>query len=405
MEITNKQARNFLLAYQGLQSQEKLQGKKGILDYIHRVGCIQYDPLNIVGHNPELVLQARIAGFRPEMLRDLLYNDRKLVDGWDKMMSIYPVEDWPYFQRWRMAARRDSSKSAEMVQSVLGYIRAEIEARGPLSSLDLKISEVVDWDWAQSRLARAALESMYFWGELVVHHRVHTRKFYDFAHRLLSAEILQAPDPNQTEEQYHDWHVHRRIGSVGLLWDRSGEAWLISAIKSKERKAALKRLLDQGTVAQTQVTGIKEPFYMSSQDLPLLEKALTMESPSPKARIMAPLDNLLWDRRMLKQIFGFEYIWEVYVPPDKRRYGYYVLPILYGDRFIARFEPGYDKKIGVFTIKNWWWEDGGVVTEQLIAELVECFRRFLHYLDANHLRVEPQVREQTSLDWLESHFS
>jgi hypothetical protein len=91
------------------------------------------------------------------------------------MMSIYWVEDWPYFQRWREAARRSSRKSAEAVRSVLDQVRAAIEERGPLSSMDLEMGEMVDWDWAQSRLSRAALESMYFWGELVIHHKVHTQ--------------------------------------------------------------------------------------------------------------------------------------------------------------------------------------------------------------------------------------
>jgi len=408
MHITRRQARRYLLAYQGLWPPDEFQDKAGILAYIRRVGCIQFDPLNIVGHNHELALQARVEGFRPEMLRELLYEDRKLLDGWDKNMSIYCVEDWPYFQRWRDATRRSSSKSAEMVQSVLAQVRAAFEERGPLSSLDLEMDELVDGDWdrAPSRLARAALESLYSWGELVVHHRVHTRKVYDFTHRCLPEELLQAPDPNITEEQYHDWYVLRRIGSIGLLWNRSGEAWLgMYAIKSQERKAALRRLLDRGEIGETQVEGIQEPFYFRIQDKSTLDRALEMSEPPPQAVVMAPLDNLLWDRRMLQQLFDFEYRWEVYVPADKRRFGYYVLPVIYGDRFIARFEPGQVKKRGVLTIKNWWWEPGITLSEPMKFDLVQCFRRFLDYLGANHLEVDRQAQERASLQWLESSLS
>ena len=103
MQITRKQARRFLLGHQGLQPPHQYLGKPGILEYIRRVGCIQYDPLNIVGHNPELVLQSRVAGFRPDMLKELLYEDRLLLDGWDKQMSIYCLADWPYLRRWREA--------------------------------------------------------------------------------------------------------------------------------------------------------------------------------------------------------------------------------------------------------------------------------------------------------------
>jgi uncharacterized protein len=404
MEISKQQARRFLLVYQGLWSHEKYIGKSGIMDYMRKVGCIQYDPLNIVGHNPELVLQARVAGFRPHFLQELLYQDRQLIDGFDKVMSIYPVEDWPYFRRWREASRNDTSQSAEMVNSVLDLVRKEIETRGPLCSLDLNLPEVVDWDWAQSRLARAVLESMYFWGELVVHHRVHTRKYYDFAHRHLPSKILQAPDPNPSDESYQDWYVHRRIGSVGLLWDRSGEAWYIHSIKTKERKAALRRLLAQKKVFETQVTGINYPFYLRSQYLPIFEDSQKEDKSQPTVRIIAPLDNLIWDRRMLKLIFDFEYTWEVYVPASKRRYGYYVLPILYDDRFIARFEPGFDKKTAVLTIKNWWWEDEVEFTDQMKADLTDCIKRFMGYLEAKELALDRQAREAANLHWLVNQF-
>jgi len=406
MHISKAHARRFLLAYQGLWPPDAFQGKPGILDYIRRVGCIQFDPLNIAGHNPELVLQARVEGFRPAMLKELLYEERKLIDGWDKMMSIYCVEDWPYFRRWREAARRSSGNSAEAIRSVLPQVRAALEAGGPLSSRDLEMDEIVDWDWAQSRLARAVLESMYFWGELVVHHKVHTRKVYDFAHRCLPEGLLQAPDPNETEEQYQDWYVQRRIGSVGLLWNRAGEAWLsMHAIKSKERKTAQERLIEQEKIGQAQVAGIAEPFYFRSQDKPWLDRTLERDEPSPRAVVMAPLDNLLWDRRMLKELFDFDYRWEVYVPADKRRYGYYVLPVLHGDRLIARFEPGNDKKRGLLTIKNWWWEAGIDPSEGMKADLVGCFRRFLEYLGVERLQVDAQARERAGLEWLGTSLS
>ena len=95
LTLTNQQARRFILARQGLWPPYELEGKSGVLSYIRRVGCIQFDPLNIVGRNPELVLQARVSDFRPAMLEELLYEDWKLLDGWDKNMSIYCVEDWP----------------------------------------------------------------------------------------------------------------------------------------------------------------------------------------------------------------------------------------------------------------------------------------------------------------------
>jgi uncharacterized protein YcaQ len=403
LTISKQQARRFLLAHQGLWPAQNVEGKAGVLETIRRVGCIQFDPLNIVGRNPDLVLQARIAGFRPAMLQELLYDDRKLLDGWDKNMSIYPMEDWPYFQRRRDAAMRRLGESPGPVRSILPKARQAIKERGPLSSIDLDFNQTIDWSWAPTRLARAVLESMYFWGELVIHHKVNTRKVYDFANRHIAAELLSASDPNVTEEQFHDWYVLRRIGSVGLLWNKAGDAWLgMSGIKSKQRTAALERLLEQGKISKLHVEDVTLPLYMRSEDRATLNETLESSASSARAVILAPLDNLLWDRRFVEQLFDFSYVWEVYKPVSERRYGYYVLPILYGDRFVARFDPGHDKKSGVLIIKNWWWEPGVKQSKRMQLELVRCFKRFLSFLGADQLRIDGQCKEQEGLEWLES---
>ena len=156
------------------------------------------------------------------------------------------------------------------------------------------------------------------------------------------------------EEQYHDWTIKRRIGGIGLLWNRAGDAWLgIRSIKSAQRQAALERLVKRGEVLEVSIEGIRWPCYMRSADRPALERALDAHEPPPHAAILAPLDNLIWDRRYLHELFGFEYLWEVYKPVAERRWGYYVLPVLYGDRFVARFEPGRDKSSEALTIQNW----------------------------------------------------
>lgn len=401
MEMTKRQARRFLLAHQGLWPPYELEGKSGVIETLRRVGCIQFDPLDIVGRNPELVLQARVSDFRPVMLRELLYEDRKLLDGWDKNMSIYGVADWPYFRRRRESALRYYGESSRPATAILPQIRKAIEERGPLSSIDLDFDQTVDWSWAPTRIARAALESMYSWGELIVHHKVHTRKVYDFASRHIPEKLLSATDPNETEEQYHDWRVLRRIGGVGLLWGKSGDAWLgIPGIKSKERTAVLTRLLEQGKVVEVRVEGIGPPFYMRSEDKPRLSQTLDSDSPSPRATVMAPLDNLLWDRRLAKELFDFDYVWEVYKPVAERRWGYYVLPILYGDRFVARFEPGRDKESGALMIKNWWWESGIIPSKRMRSALRRCFKRFLRYLGTDALRMDSKSAEQADLDGL-----
>jgi uncharacterized protein YcaQ len=381
LTITKQQARRFLLAHQGLMPPHGLEGKSGALDFIRRVGCIQFDPLNIAGRNAELVLQARVSDFRPAMLEELLYEDRKLLDGWDKNMSIYSVEDWPYFHRLREASKRHPRRSSEAVKEIVPQTRKAIGDRGPLSSLDLDFDQTVDWSWAPTRLARAVLESMYTWGELIVHHKVNTRKVYDFANCHLPETLLSASDPNKTEEQFHDWYLLRRIGGVGLLWDKAGDAWLgMHGMKSRERKEAFSRLLERGKITEVRVDGVKLPLYMRTEDTITLNRTLGSAIPRPRAVILAPLDNLLWDRRFVEQLFGFSYKWEVYKPVEERRYGYYVLPIMYGD---------------------WWWESGIKQSARLRTELRRCIKRFMGFLGADNLQIDSEAAKKAGLDWLD----
>ncbi len=396
MTITKTQARRFLLAHQGLGPPQGLTGKEGILDHIRRVGCIQFDPLNIAGRNADLVLQARIAEFRPAMLSELLYQDRRLLDGWDKNMSIYGLEDWPFFERRREAARRSPRRTADAIQAILPAVREAITERGPLSSLDLDFNQTIDWSWAPTRLARAALESMYTWGELIIHHKVNTRKVYDFAEHHIPRPLLTRADPNPTEEEFHDWYVLRRMGGIGLVWEKAGDAWLgMYDIRSPERKAAISRLLEQGKITEVRISGIPTPLYMRSEDRPGLAGIMETDPPRPRAAILAPLDNLLWDRRLVQELFDFEYKWEVYKPVAERRFGYYVLPILYGDRFVARFEPVRDTKSNSLLIKNWWWEEGVKQSARMHAELQRCIKRFMNFLEVDELRVHEQAGSMT----------
>jgi len=402
MHLTLEHARRFLLIHHHLYPPRSLSGKQAVLDYIRKVGCIQFDPINVVGQNPDLVLQSRVADFTPAMLRELLYQDRQLLDGWDKNMSIYSLADWPYFARGRENARKGFGKSPAAVEAVMPQIRAALEERGPLSSIDIQLGQTVDWSWAPTSLSRAAMETMYFTGELVIHHKVNTRRIYDFAHRHLPADLLAAPDPNPTTEEYHDWYVLRRMGSIGMLWDRAGEAFLgVREIKTPQRQAALARLLAAGKILEVSVEGITVPMYLRAEDLPTLERALEPAEVEPRAAILAPLDNLMWERKQLKAIFGFDYVWEVYKPLDQCKYGYYVLPILYGDRFIARFEPGQDKKRKALLVKNWWWEPDVEITPAVQSALRECFACFAAYLGAERLEVQAEASDREGLGFLQ----
>jgi uncharacterized protein len=400
INLTKTEARRFILAHQHLWPPRSLKGEEGALSFLGRVRCIQYDPLNIVGHNHQLVMQSRVSAFTPSMLDKLLYEKRALVEGWDKQMSLYPLEDWPCFQRRRAASRHMRIKDGGGAERILSDVFAEIRTRGPLSSIDLEHNEKVPWPWGPARVSRAALESLFWRGDLVIHHRVHTRRFYDLAERHIPREILSEPDPHASAEAYHDWHILRRLRGIGLLWARSGEAWLeIIGAKTAERQRSLTRLHESGKVFTVKVEGLDLPLYMAAEDKPLLDRVGEARSPLPQAAIIAPLDNLLWDRSLVRALFGFDYVWEVYKPVPERRFGYYVLPILCGDRFIARFEPGWTED-GALLVKNWWWEQDVKLTPAMRQAVIRCFRAFLRYLKAHALRVDSAVARRADIRWL-----
>jgi uncharacterized protein YcaQ len=268
----------------------------------------------------------------------------------------------------------------------------------------MKSGDKVEWTWGNEvRLARAALETLYGAGRLVVHHRTGTRRSFELAERALPADLLSAPDPNPTDEAYQDWHVLRRVGGLGLANPRATEYWLgILGIKSQQaRRAVLTRLVEQGDLLAVAVDDVPgKTFFVRAADLPTLEKIQDEESPEPQAAIVGPLDNFMWDRDLLRWIFKFDYVWEVYKPAAKRVYGYYVLPVMYGDRFIARFDPAFDKKTRGLTITNWWWEEDIQLGEPLEDALAVCFRDFAYYLDAEGIQLGEKVMGDKTLRWL-----
>lgn len=385
LQVTKKQARQFILSYQGLMPPRQLAGKEGIMAFIRRVGCIQYDPLDVAGTNPNLVLQARVRDYKPGLLEELLYSVHKLIDAWDKQAAFYPVEDWPYFSFYRTRKITRHGRELTELYAVLPRVLEEVRVRGPLASTDFADEERVDWFWGPSKPSRAALETLCIWGDLVVCKRVGNKRFYDLACRHIPEHIVNAPNPFSTQEDYWQWHVKRRIASVGMMRNQASDAWLgIKGLKSPQRQAAFAALEEKGEIVPIKVEGLTPPLYMLREQL----SALTENGPGskPEAAFIAPLDNLLWDRKLLAALFDFEYTWEVYKPVSARQYGYYVLPVLYGDEFVARFEPRFNKKAGVLEILNWWWEPGVRGSQSMNTALAGAAKDFMDYLGAAEVK-------------------
>ena len=392
-----------MLLHQGLLNPRQVVGKKGILKHISKVGCIQFDPVNIVGRNPDLLLQARVKDYRPGMLDELLYTDRALMDCWDKVSSICRVEDFPFFtrHRQRMCERFNDESKTEIrtALELLKFIRTE----GVFDLNQSKNKEMIKWDWGRPvRMERAALEILYSMGKVGIASRVGSRRSFDAIERLFPPEILHAKDPNKTLEAYHEWHLLRRLGGMGLGQMSATEAWLgIQYMKAPERRAAFERLLQKGLVMTVEIENMPgKTFFMRRVDVSTLKRSRKLDQVEPQASFLPPLDNLLWDRKLVSMVFGFDYIWEAYKMPHQRKYGHYTLPVLYGDRFIARFEPIVDRKNRTLVIKNWWWEDGVRPGKEMGVALGDAIRAFMHYLQADLLAISPGVKTIKGMSWL-----
>ena len=388
LTVTLDQARQFILLRQGLLGEHRFIGKNGAYQYVRQAGCIQFDPVDVCGRNAELTLQSRVKGITRKTLSDLLYRDRLLVDYSDKELSIWPIEDWPYFADYRERSIEHGKQFPgipELEEKAVAYIRKH----GPVSSDTLPIEGTIFWHssmhwsghWDKDSLAaRSVLEQLYTDGVLLIHHKTGSRKYYDLADKYLPAELLSAPNPCPDEASWLCWRVKRRIGAVGLLWNRNSTAWLGINMATEQRNASFDRLEKDGVITPVQVEGIRFPLYMLTDDLPLLESVTAGQaSLKPRLEFLAPLDPMLWDRKLIEAVWGYRYSWEIYTPVVKRKYGYYVLPVLWGDRLIGRIEPKADRKAKSLTVQNVWLEPGVRRTKKLSGQIDRAVQRLARF--------------------------
>ncbi len=340
-----------------------------------RLGSLQFDPLEVAGRNHDLTLLARVAGYRRAWTDGLLYESRDLFEAYNKQLSLLPTTELPWFRMsWdrRRAAHEGGTFDAHapLVEELLERIRAH----GPLSSTDVEPRASIDWYWRPTNQVRAILEALGEAGILGISRREGNRRIYDLAERLFPAELLARRPPEDEQRRHKLLSRYRGNGLLGAtgestIWAGLGEAAV--------RYAARDRLIEDGTIVAVDVEGFRGPRFVLRDELPTLDRAAAeveaegaTDGPSdgwrtgrpggvdPGVAFLAPLDPLAWDRDLLLRLWGFDYRWEVYVPAAKRRWGYYVLPLLYGDRFVGRIEPRIDRRTGTLRIRGLWWEDG-----------------------------------------------
>jgi uncharacterized protein YcaQ len=273
-----------------------------------------------------------------------------------------------------------------------------IRTTGPMSSIDIEPRAAIEWSWRPTNQVRALLEGLGEAGILGLSRRDGNRRVYDLIERLFPAEVLEREVPIRERFRHKllsRYRAHGLLGTVGSmeLW-YGASPWVELGmedglpLKAAGRRVLHAELVANGTLLPVAVDGIRGLRYVVADERPLLEQAereIAAGSPpggaAPGVAFLAALDPIVWDRDVLPGLFGFDYVWEVYVPAAKRRWGYYVLPIWFGDRFVGRIEPRIERKTDTLRIAGLWWEDGFDPLEQpgfvaAFAAAVEAHRAF-----------------------------
>ena len=176
---------------------------------------------------------------------------------------------------------------------------------------------------------------------------------------------------------------------MGLLWNKPSDAWLnIWNLKPETRKEAFRQLENEGKIIPVHVEGIRDVLYCRAEDAALLEEVQQENTYRARCEVIAPLDCMMWDRKLIRALFGFEYSWEIYTPQEKRKFGYYVLPMIYGERFVGRVEAVRDEKTSTLIVKNIWYEDGVKQTKALRSAVERCMKRLAKFNLCENVKYE-----------------
>jgi uncharacterized protein YcaQ len=376
-QISKAVARRFLVLRHFLAPPRALPAHPdSVMTVIDRLGSLQFDPLEIAGRNHDLVLLARIDRYRREWTDALLYEERRLFEAYNKGLSLLPTSELPYYRiawdRARALHEDDAfDEHAPLVEEMLERIRST----GRLSSRQVGPRAAIEWYWRPTNQVRAILEALAEAGILGIARREGNQRVYDLVERLFPADLLvERPTPRDQfrHKLLSRYRAHGLLASTGsvdiVLGPYPKEALGIDdgrPVGPATRKLLLAELVDAGELLSVEVEGVRGIRHVVASEAELLRQAESEVAagaspaggPSGVA-FLAPLDPLGWDRDFLRRCFDFDYVWEVYVPAAKRRWGYYVLPILFGDRLVGRIEPRIDRRADRLEIVGAWWEDG-----------------------------------------------
>lgn len=357
---------------------------------VERLGFVQVDTINVVTRAHDLTLFSRLDGYRPEHLRKLLEDKRSIFEGFTHDASAIPTA---WFAHWKPRFARDCARihahawwqhhfrgtdGAQVVRAV----KARIEREGPLKSSDFEHPEKRGpwWGWKPQK---AALDFLWRSGELMIPRREGFQKLYDLTERVLpDHHALPCPDA----EAHLTWACASAAERLWVFTPKElAEYW--ASIETSEAKAWCDRAVKAGHIVPVSVEGADgeaRPAFA----LPDWEARLAkLPDPPERTRLLCPFDPVLRDRARALRRFGFDYRFEAFVPEPKRQYGYFVLPILEGDRLVGRLDPKLHRDRGLLEVKSLWWEAGVKATKARKRGLEEALVRLADFVGAEEIQL------------------
>jgi hypothetical protein len=390
-------ARRLAIAKQRLAGSASRSSPGRVLDVVRSIRCVQLDPISVVARSPLLVLRSRLDGFDPKHLDRLLWRDRSLFEYWAHAASIVLTEDHAIHQyRMRSYPTKDDAwgtRFATWVESNDGLRRSILRALrrgGPLRVRDFGSNPVseswVSSGWTRDRNVDQMLAFLWMRGTIAVAARRGLEKWWDLAERVLPAEARR--------ERIRDLEVTRRAAVFSLRALGIATPIQIRRHFTVGRYPDLPRVLEafdrQGVVERVRVGELPGPWFVHRDDLALLER-IERGSWRPRSTLLSPFDNLIHDRKRAASLYDLDYRMEIYVPKAKRRFGYYAMPLLHGDRFVARVDPAVDRARGRLVLNAVHVEPGLRPDRELGPAVADAVRELAAWSGADDVEVAGPV--------------
>lgn len=364
LDISVRAARRFILGCQGLWPGRRSVGRPGARSALHQSSLIQIDPLNVVGRSHDLALHARVWNYRPEHLNHLLYTSREFFD-YGGTLYVLPMSELPYW-RVHMARRATEEKSRDFADAhapLLDTIRKDVSSLGPVANRDYAGPPSRGSFRSEKNTARA-LRHLWLTGELMTYGRRGFERLYASHSDVAPVELQRTATPDEAD----DFFARKALALLGLATEREWAHRFRHFARRRsdpdEERRRLDELLSSGVAQQTQI-GDRSTHYLLSERAHLLEVVHSDSVPrswrSPRADLqteatfLPPLEFVTARGRAAKW-FEFDYVWEVYKPAAKRRWGYYVMPILYGDRLVGRADLRMERSSRTLIVLHLWLE-------------------------------------------------